>query len=136
MSLALPALRQRSDIEALARQILPEESPGRPLRFAAATLDLIRRHPWPGNIRQLRNALRLAAAMLGPDESTLRPEHLPQDLEDGDSPDACATGQSLRAAETRIVDEALARHAGNISAAARELGITRTTLYRKLRRSP
>ena len=135
MSLALPALRQRSDIEALARQILHEESPGRPLRFAAATLDLIRRHPWPGNIRQLRNALRLAAAMLGPDESTLRPEHLPQDLEDGDSPDASATGQSLRAAETRIVDEALARHAGNISAAARELGITRTTLYRKLRRS-
>ena len=133
MSLALPALRERTDIEALARRILRDESPNRPLRLAAATLDVIRRHPWPGNIRELKNVLRLATAMLGPDEATITPAHLPHDLTD--SREARPTTHSLRAAETRLVEETVARHAGNISAAARELGITRTTLYRKLRRT-
>ncbi|WP_374243447.1 sigma-54-dependent Fis family transcriptional regulator [Zoogloea sp.] len=133
MSLALPALRERTDIEALARRILRDESPNRPLRLAAATLDVIRRHPWPGNIRELKNVLRLATAMLGPDEATITPAHLPHDLTD--SREARPTTHSLRAAETRLVEETVVRHAGNISAAARELGITRTTLYRKLRRT-
>ena len=132
MSLALPTLRERSDIEALARRILRDESPDRPLRLAAATLDVIRRHQWPGNIRELKNVLRLATAMLGPDEATITPDHLPHDLIDAG--ETRPTTQSLRAAETRLVEETVARHAGNISAAARELGITRTTLYRKLRR--
>jgi len=137
MNLTLPALRERSDICALARRILQEESPARPLRLASTTLDLIRRHPWPGNIRQLRNALRLAVAMLGPEESTLHPEHLPDEPDDrsADAPGLPA-GHSLRSAENRLIDDTLARHAGNISATARELGITRTTLYRKLRRNP
>jgi transcriptional regulator of acetoin/glycerol metabolism len=132
MSLALPTLRERSDIDALARRILRDESPDRPLRLAAATLDVIRRHQWPGNIRELKNVLRLATAMLGPDEATITPDHLPHDLIDAN--ETRPTTQSLRAAETRLVEETVARHAGNISAAARELGITRTTLYRKLRR--
>lgn len=134
MSLSLPALRERSDIEALARRLLHDESPGRPIRLSASSLDLIRRHPWPGNIRQLRNALRLAAAMLAPDEDTLTPEHLPQELtDDPELTSPAPAAQSLRAAEGRLVGDTVARHKGNISAAARELGITRTTLYRKLR---
>ena len=134
MSLSLPALRERSDIETLARRLLHDESPNRPIRLSASSMDLIRRHPWPGNIRQLRNALRLAAAMLGPDEDTLTPAHLPQELtEDPDIPPPEAPAQSLRAAESRLVGDTVARHKGNISAAARDLGITRTTLYRKLR---
>ena len=72
--------------------------------------------------------------MLGPDEDTLTPDHLPQDLlDDPDTPAPLPTSQSLRAAEIRLVEDTVARHNGNISAAARELGITRTTLYRKLR---
>jgi len=134
MSLSLPALRERGDIEALARRLLHDESPGRPIRLSASSLDLIRRHPWPGNIRQLRNALRLAAAMLAPDEDTLTPAHLPQELtDDPDLPPAGPAAQSLRAAESRLVGDTVARHKGNISAAARELGITRTTFYCKLR---
>lgn len=136
MSLHLPPLRERADIESLARRLLHDESPGRPIRISASALDLIRRHPWPGNIRQLKNALRLAAAMLGPDEDTLTPGHLPQDLTD--EPDLSPgrpRNQSLRAAESRLVEDTVARHNGNISAAARELGITRTTLYRKLRQA-
>lgn len=132
MSLALPPLRERSDLDALARRLLRDESPTRPLRLAGATLDVIRRHSWPGNVRELRNVLRLAIAMLGPDETTLTLEHLPHELVD--AAESRPANHSLRAAETRLVEETVARHAGNISAAARELGITRTTLYRKLRR--
>ncbi|HMV17141.1 MAG TPA: sigma-54-dependent Fis family transcriptional regulator [Rhodocyclaceae bacterium] len=136
MSLALPPLRERSDLEGMARRILQEESPDRPIRLATSTLDLIRRHPWPGNIRQLKNALRLGVAMLGDDEETLGPDHLPQDLLDGDDTvHPVPAAKSLRAAEVRLVEDTVQRHNGNISAAARELGITRTTLYRKLRQT-
>ena len=136
MSLALPPLRERSDLEGMARRILQEESPDRPIRLATSTLDLIRRHPWPGNIRQLKNALRLGVAMLGDDEETLGPDHLPQDLLDGDDTvHPVPAAKRLRAAEVRLVEDTVQRHNGNISAAARELGITRTTLYRKLRQT-
>ncbi|MGL4407679.1 MAG: sigma-54-dependent Fis family transcriptional regulator [Zoogloea sp.] len=134
MTLSLPALRERSDLESIARRMLHDESPGRPVRISARSLDAIRRYPWPGNIRQLKNALRLATAMLGPNDDVLEPEHLPQDVfDDPEHPLAPPPAQSLRAAEVRLVEETVARHQGNISAAARELGITRTTLYRKLR---
>ncbi|MDD3354252.1 sigma-54-dependent Fis family transcriptional regulator [Zoogloea sp.] len=133
MSLSLPPLRERSDLERLAQRILEQESPLRPLRLEPATLALVRHHPWPGNIRQLRNTLRLAIAMLGPEEDSLGTEHLPQDLQEESSAPSSRPERSLRAAEARLVEDTLARHKGNISAAARELGITRTTLYRKLR---
>lgn len=135
MTVSLPALRERGDFPALVRRMLDEEC-GRPgLTLSALALAILQRHPWPGNLRQLRNALRLAVAMLGEEDGCLRPEHLPPDIvEDGavqvPSGDRL---RGLRAAEAQLVRDAVARHDGNISAAARELGITRTTLYRKLR---
>lgn len=44
--------------------------------------------------------------------------------------------RDLRSTELRLIRDCLARHRGNVSAAARELGITRTTLYRKIRQHP
>lgn len=137
MTVSLPALRERSDFVALAKQILDEESL-RGLRLATEALRVLQKHLWPGNLRQLRNVLRLAIALMGEDESTLTLEHLPPEILDETNGQPSSPGQAagqggLRAAEFRLVQQSVTRHAGNISAAARELGITRTTLYRKLR---
>ncbi len=135
ITVCLPPLRQRSDFSTLVRQLVRDECPQRPPRVSAEALAALHRHPWPGNLRQLRNVLRLAIAMLG-DDVVLDLRHLPEDiLEDAHSstPGSGASSQSLRSSEARLVRDTLARHRGNISAAARELGITRTTLYRKLR---
>jgi transcriptional regulator of acetoin/glycerol metabolism len=130
MTVSLPPLRERQDFDRVVRRMLAEEAASRGLRIAPAALDLLRRHDWPGNLRQLRNVLRLAVALLG-DERLLTPEFLPTEiLDSGSRPGHGESG--LRAVQNRLVRETVERHGGNISAAARELGITRTTLYRKL----
>jgi transcriptional regulator of acetoin/glycerol metabolism len=130
MTVSLPSLRERQDFDRVVRRMLLDESGGRQLRIAPAALDLLRRHSWPGNLRQLRNVVRLAVALLG-DERLLTPDFLPPEIIDGGA--RPGSGESgLRAVQIRLVQETVERHGGNISAAARELGITRTTLYRKL----
>ncbi|MCB1956204.1 MAG: sigma-54-dependent Fis family transcriptional regulator [Rhodocyclaceae bacterium] len=134
----LPPLRERADFDTLVARVVDDESPGRAVRIAPETLDLLRRQAWPGNLRQMRNVLRVAIAMLSPDEHELRPSHLPEDGIDQNAshvPQPLPAGGDLRATERRLVRECLDRHDGNVSAAARELGITRTTLYRKLRQT-
>jgi transcriptional regulator of acetoin/glycerol metabolism len=134
MTVALPPLRERSDFNALVRKILIEECPRQGIRVSPEALAALTRHAWPGNLRQLRNVLRLAIALLD-DSDLLQPEHLPQEITDSPAagPRGGGSSQSLRAAGIKLVQEVVNRHGGNISAAARELGITRTTLYRKLR---
>jgi len=129
MTVSLPPLRERQDFDRVARRILADEAGGRDLRIEPAALDLLRRHRWPGNLRQLRNVLRLAVALLG-DACVLTPDCLPAEIVDEESSSPAAHG--LRGVQIRCVRETVERHGGNISAAARELGITRTTLYRKL----
>jgi len=131
MTIELPPLRQRADFGALAQEILDEESPFKPLRLAPEALLHLRARSWPGNLRELRNVLRLAVAMLG-DEDELRVAHF-----EGLAPESAGglqdRARTLREAEAELVKQAVARHGGNVSAAARELKITRTTLYRRLR---
>lgn len=132
----LPPLRERSDFDSIARHMLAEENHGQPVALTAQALALLRRQDWPGNLRQLRNILRVSLALLDPGASLLTPECLPADLLDTAGEATTAPKPSsgnLRSAENRLVRECVARHQGNLSAAARELGITRTTLYRKLR---
>ena len=138
----LPPLRERSDLEALAHAILAAEGGGA-LRIGADVLALFRRHRWPGNLRQLAGLLRLAAIMAdGEDE--IGPHHLPDDfLEDTDAPvdapaaptrprPAAASTANLDDLEKAAIRQALAANGGNVSAAARALGISRNTIYRKL----
>ncbi|GAB2180482.1 sigma-54-dependent Fis family transcriptional regulator [Denitratisoma sp. agr-D3] len=132
ITLWLPPLRQRSDLPSLARRILAEEADNQPPSISSDAMDLLRRHDWPGNIRQLRNVLRLAAALIDDQDPCLRPHHLPAEMTDPAPLPQAQNDVSLRSCEIRLVREAVARCGGNISAAARELGITRTTLYRKL----
>jgi transcriptional regulator with PAS, ATPase and Fis domain len=63
LALRLPALRERTDIEAIVRRILQAERPQDTPELSPQVLAMFRRYPWPGNIRQLANVLRTAAVM-------------------------------------------------------------------------
>jgi len=148
----LPALRERGDLPVLVERILARQRAANdgdermPLRVSAAVLERFAQCRWPGNLRQLSNVLRTAAIMAdGADEIDV--DHLPDDfLQDcvgeiaATSPgsvqaDSCARAQPARMEELQatLIEETLTRHAGNISAAARELGLARNTVYRYMR---
>ena len=129
LRLPLPPLRQRRDIAELAGRILDEEAPGTDL--APEVLALLERHPWPGNIRQLRSVLRVAALMCEPGEA-VTVDDLPTEFL---AEQATSPTEGLRTIEEQLMREAIADCGGNLSAAARRLGIDRSTLYRRLRRS-
>jgi transcriptional regulator of acetoin/glycerol metabolism len=112
----------------VVRRILAEVSPHQPISLDPEVSAILRRYNWPGNLRQLRNVLRLSIALLGND-SVLLPAHLPSEVCPGDG---AVGGAGLRAIQARLARESVDRHGGNITAAARELRITRTTLYRIL----
>ena len=145
MSVTLPALRERSDIDVLVEQITARESEARdqPARFSPSALDLLRRYPWPGNIRQLFNVIRVAVALLDDEESLITEAHLPEEFFEPlpAAPAAALPANPSAAPGTRLdelgrqaAQQALAAAGGNVSLAARRLGISRNTLYRKLGR--
>lgn len=107
--------------------------------MSTAAAARLRGHTWPGNVRELRSCLEVAL-VLGRDADELGPEHLPPDLEVSIDASVAASvsapivGASLEAIEARAVEAAVEAAGGNLSAAARSLGIARSTLYRRLRR--
>ncbi len=125
--LELPPLRDRDDFVTLVQHILDEESPLCARRLTAEAMSCLAAHSWPGNLRELRNLMRLAVAMAG-EETEIRCQHFDAGAAFCDTPK-----RSLREVESVLVRQAVARHHGNISAAARELKVTRSTLYRRLR---
>jgi sigma-54 dependent transcriptional regulator, acetoin dehydrogenase operon transcriptional activator AcoR len=200
LALRLPALRERTDLEAVAKRILQAERPHDTPDLSPAVLEMFRRYPWPGNIRQLANVLRTAAVMSS-GEHLINSVHLSDDfLEDArraaglpppvaaawapsapvplvplpmgfeaalprvggfghhTAPGASAplavalpiqpvaggrqagaqegvavTPPTLEQAEIEMIRAALEAAGGNISAASKQLGISRNTIYRKLR---
>lgn len=131
LTATLPALRQRQDLSALINTILQTEN------AAGKTIDrevmaLFKSHPWPGNIRQLHNVLRTALALAG--ASPISMMHLTQDflddMKNGVEEDAALSLSKLTA---EAIKAAMQSHAGNVSAVARQLGISRNTLYRRMR---
>ncbi|WP_234919277.1 helix-turn-helix domain-containing protein, partial [Aeromonas veronii] len=93
-------------------------------------------HPLPGNVRQLKQALEVAC-VLAEGLGWIEPAHLHLPsvaTEPGALPMGEAT--SLREQTRRQVQQTLAACGGNVSEAARQLGISRTTLYRTLREEP
>jgi transcriptional regulator of acetoin/glycerol metabolism len=147
LPVTLPPLRVRTDLDVLVPRLIESlDEDGAGVRVSAEVLDLFRRHAWPGNLRQLSSLLRTALAMLG-DDRVLRREHLPEDfLEEIDDAPADPVPQaavgviannasdepaSLRAMEVDAIVRAIERHGGNVSAAARSLGVSRNTIYRK-----
>ena len=147
----LPALRERSDLDAVAGNLLQQEQ-GSALPICEAVMQMFRSYHWPGNIRQLANLLRTAQLMAeGAPEIT--EDHLPDDfLEDwharhGAQPAPCdsqaadtnlgataggAHPKRLADIESMTIMAAVKAHHGNISAAAKALGISRNTVYRRI----
>ncbi|MCG6860487.1 MAG: sigma 54-interacting transcriptional regulator [Chromatiaceae bacterium] len=139
--LRVPPLRERTDIAALIDDwLVNRNATGKRLEISDDVMAVFRDHPWPGNVRQLFNVLQAAAAMVDVD-AVIRREHLPEDFWDdiGNPPPTRDAGdvsvESLQTMESRAIREAVEAHGGNLSSAARALGVSRATLYRKLRHS-
>jgi len=146
LTVQLPALRERSDFDALTQRLLQDLNPQRDLQLAPELHAPLATYRWPGNLRQLASVLRTACAMLVEGEDTLRWEHMPDDLvqtlemapsafgHPPDTPDTptAPAALSLQQLSTAAIDQALQAARGNMSQAARQLGISRQTLYRKL----
>ncbi len=146
----VPPLRERrEEIPHLCALFLREASErlGKPdVQLSEEALDLFSQHWWPGNVRQLRNEIQRAVALSGPD-GFVTPEHLSpgfvsrQDDVPRQSP-ALLGGRSadlplneaVAQLERDLIRATLRRAAGNISEAARQLGLTRRGLYLKIRR--
>lgn len=140
LTLHLPPLRERSDQGALIERLLAKLAPGQSLQLAPSLVTAFLHFRWPGNVRQLANALCTACALLDEGDSVIDWHHLPDDLaQDLGSntvaadvvTDALADGP-LRAQSVRTMERVLLQCDGNVSQAARQLGVSRNTLYRKL----
>lgn len=139
LRLSLPPLRERTDLPALIERILHDDLGRKDVVLQPEVLDLMRRHPWRGNVRQLFNVLRSALVFM--EDRTLGTAHLPEDfleeLTDGiesQQPVEQPADASWSETEAALIRQALAAHRGNMAAAARQLGISRATIYRKSRR--
>jgi len=148
LTVQLPPLRERTDFALLTQRLLADLNPRRSVCVAPALMARLAHYQWPGNLRQYANALRTASAMLEPHEACIDWPHLSDDLlEDLTTQTAPTAHQMLRAMSPTPVTEplqnldqlsraairqALQSSGGNMSQAARRLGISRQTLYRKL----
>jgi transcriptional regulator with PAS, ATPase and Fis domain len=135
--LFLPPLRDREgDIEALAWHFI-EQLDARGLRhvehIAPDALEAMLRYPWPGNVRELRNVIELAFAVGQGD--TIQLSELPPELR-GEPPPVNLVEEeepTARTEERQRILEALRSTGGKKGEAASSLGISRTTLWRKMR---
>jgi transcriptional regulator of acetoin/glycerol metabolism len=136
LTVQLPSLRQRQDMTRLIQMILQiEQAPQ--VRLSDEVMALFAAHPWPGNVRQLHNVLRTAVALA--DGGVIERQHLTHDFLDEmanegslSEPKPLST-LTLKAQSEESIRLAMQQHAGNISAVARQLGMSRNTLYRRLK---
>ncbi len=137
IALRLPPLRARgADIDLLSEHfaaLYAREHRRQIHSMAEETLEALRSHPWPGNVRQLRNAIERAVVMCS--GSVLLPHHLPPDLfrASADGAQQEMPLCTLREMEAKMIERALAQANHNHTRAAELLGIHRNTLRRKLR---
>lgn len=124
MEVRLPALRERADRDDIIRQIAREEAPN--CRLSPEAWALLSAYPYPGNMRQLRHVLRLAGCTAEDGVITDADLDLP--------PFGGRTAETdLEAAERATIIEALRKHGGRVTEAARALKLSRATLYRKIK---
>ncbi len=132
LPLDVPPLRERKeDLAGLAAQFFDAYTADKPARlkgFSAAALREIRAYPWPGNVRELINRVR--RAMVLADGRLITPGDLGLDASGQRAP--AGLDESRLRAERVAILASLARSGGNVTHAARELAVSRMTLYRQM----
>lgn len=140
----LPPLRERgADICLLAEHILKGISTkfGKPgLRLSSEAQDMLQRYPWVGNVRELENVLEMAAIVC--DGAILDSAHLAYRMRGLRPPSgapampvqvAPALVQPMQDMELDLIRNAMREHKGNVALVSRKLGISRSTIYRRMR---
>ncbi len=138
LNVPIPPLRERKgDIPLLVQRFLDRLASRRAKAvsgISSRVLEILTAHDYPGNIRELENIVEHAWVMCP--GGVIEPRHLPRELQPGGegAPAPLRAGRALPRLEADYIRQVLRRHQGNRGAAARELGIHRTTLQRKIRR--
>ncbi len=138
VTIEVPPLRARGDDALLLVAHFNNRIAARlraaPLVFDAQALEALRAHPWPGNVRQLRNLMEKLHILRH--DGRVRHADLPAEFHDAPPrermPEAMAAAPSIEEAERLAICNMLRAEGGNLSRAAQRLGISRPTLYRKL----
>lgn len=138
ITVTLPPLRERwEDLELLCQHLMAQfcHENALPLpTLPQAALETLRQHPFPGNIRELKNVIE-RAVILQADDCTITPDIIASSLQQGvTSPETLPmqAGSTLEGVEMRTIAQKMREHGGNISRVARSLGISRAALYRRL----
>ena len=130
----LPPLREREDdIPLLVDHFLAAycRKYAAPLKKASpAALRKLEGYGWPGNVRELQHTVERAVIMS--DRPILQPDDFCFSLPEAGGPEQMPEGVSLEQVERLLVERTVKKHGGNVSKAARELGISRAALYRRL----
>ncbi|PHN32495.1 sigma-54-dependent Fis family transcriptional regulator [Pseudomonas sp. ICMP 460] len=134
LEIAVPPLRERSDKAQLLALLLAEEAAGQVVLIDEKANDALLNYAWPGNVRQLRNVLRTLAALC--EKGQIRFEDLPPIIHETRAVMVVEPrhGGALDDAECMALLNALKQHRWHMSRAAESLGVSRNTLYRKLRK--
>jgi two-component system, NtrC family, response regulator HydG len=130
----LPPLRDRTDdIALLVRHFISQyaERYHKPqLTVPQATMKRLEQYHWPGNVRELEHAVERAIILA--EDDVLQPEDFFLTESDDSGNQAAGDAFTLNEVEKSVIQKALNKHGGNITQTARELGLTRTALYRRL----
>lgn len=139
MPIVVPPLRARTldDLGDLIRALAGElsaEIPDAPREIAAAAIDRLAKRPWPGNLRELRNALE-RSVLRGRGVATLEVDHLPPEIRGGDpfGSEGEYAARTLAEVERIQIERTLRATRHNRTRAAEALGISRATLIKKIR---
>ena len=132
----LPPLRERrEDIVPCARYFVAELSRrrGRHYELSAPAVSMLLDHDFPGNVRELQNAIEWAATMCA--EGLIEPAHLPEAIRERPPrvSDAASPVRTLDQHEKELIARSVVQHNGNLTEVAKALSIGRTTLWRKMR---
>lgn len=132
-TMTIPPLRSRSGLKHFLNTQLNEIS-GYTRDFSADTLQLLLNYPWPGNVRELRQALTYAHAIGDEGEEVsleLLPDHI-RDFFNLKSSDTSSGEGVFKSMQSEAIKKALEQTGGHVGNAAKLLGLSRATLYRKL----
>ncbi len=142
LSLRLPSLRERrEDIPLLCEHFLQKHRPGLnapPRAITPGALDLLLRYSWPGNVRELENVIYEAMVLiekplLAEDDLPPRIKGIPTAAPNGDETLKGAAQSAAGTAEKNLIEKVLREAGGNRTEAAKALGISRKTLFNKMK---